>query len=51
MISFCKTSLSFYLCPVDVFNGGGASKKMKLSKGSQSKDAYMLVYSQRGEGK
>jgi hypothetical protein len=33
-----------------VANGGVANKRPKLSKGSSSKDAYMLVYRQRGEG-
>lgn len=36
----------------DRINGCVNAKKPKLSKaGSSSKDAYMLVYRQRGEGK
>ncbi|XP_028393956.1 ubiquitin carboxyl-terminal hydrolase 48-like [Dendronephthya gigantea] len=36
----------------ETMNGGGtAPKRPKLSKGSSSKDAYMLVYRQRGEEK
>ena len=31
-------------------NGGTATKRPKISKGSSSKDAYMLVYRHRGEG-
>ena len=36
----------------DVFNDGSnnTSKKMKFSKGSSSKDAYMLVYCRQGDG-
>lgn len=40
-----------HLTFVEAYNGYGAAKKMKFSKGSHSKDAYMLVYSQRGDGK
>ncbi|CAB3992846.1 Ubiquitin carboxyl-terminal hydrolase 48, partial [Paramuricea clavata] len=35
----------------EAVNGGTAAKRPKLSKGSSSKDAYMLVYRQRGEEK
>ena len=35
---------------VEAVNGGTATKRPKLAKGSSSKDAYMLVYRQRGEG-